>query len=59
MIYNCLNCGIAISTKIDNCPHCKISNLEAIEHLSGKTPKKDYFNWKDKLKGSILTLVAR
>ncbi|MCC6643710.1 hypothetical protein IT411_03085 [Candidatus Peregrinibacteria bacterium] len=59
MIYNCLNCGIAISTKKENCPHCKISNQEAISHLSGKTRKTEYFDWKEKLKGSILTLVTR
>lgn len=59
MIFNCLNCGVSISSRKENCPHCKISNLEAMEHLSGKSRKKDYLDWKERIKGSILTLVTR
>lgn len=59
MIFNCLNCGVSISTHKENCPHCKISTMEALDHLNGKTQKKDYLLWKDKIKGSILTFVTR
>lgn len=59
MIFNCLNCGVSISTKKENCPHCKTSNIEALEHITGKSRKKSYLAWKDRVKGSILTLVAR
>jgi adenine-specific DNA methylase len=59
MIFNCLNCGVSISSRKENCPHCRISNHEAREHLSGKSKKPDYLAWKQRVKGSILTLVTR
>lgn len=59
MIFNCLNCGVSISSRHENCPHCRISNLEAMDHLSGKSKKNDYLAWKERIKGSILTLVTR
>lgn len=59
MIFNCLNCGISISTRNENCPHCKIGIMETLEHLTGKSKKKDYLAWKERVKGSILAMVAR
>jgi len=59
MIFNCLNCGVSISSRNEHCPHCKISNLEALDHLTGKSKKREYLAWKEKVKGSILTMVAR
>jgi hypothetical protein len=33
--------------------------METLEHLTGKSRKKDYLAWKEKVKGSILAMVAR
>lgn len=59
MIFNCLNCGVSISSRNDNCPHCRTSNLEAMDHLAGRTKKIEYLAWKARIKGSILTMVTR
>jgi hypothetical protein len=59
MIFNCLNCGVSISSRTECCPHCKASIMETLEHLTGRSGKKEYLAWKDRVKGSILAMVAR
>lgn len=63
MIFNCLGCGISISTKREKCLYCKCDNTDAIESLTGlhtnriSTPQKA--EWREKMKGTILSLVHR
>lgn len=60
MIFNCLGCGISISTKKEKCLYCKHNNAEAIEVLTGvvsSSPEKT--EWKERMKGTILSLVHR
>jgi ABC-type ATPase with predicted acetyltransferase domain len=59
MIFNCLNCGISISTNKNNCPYCKTDNVEAIEMLMGTGKKEDKELWRERVKGSILSYVLR
>lgn len=33
--------------------------METLEHLTGRSGKKEYLAWKDRVKGSILAMVAR
>jgi hypothetical protein len=59
MIFNCLNCGISISSKRNACPYCKKDNIEAIEMLAGTRKKEDREQWRERIKGSILSYVLR
>jgi hypothetical protein len=59
MIFNCLGCGISISTNKNNCPYCKTDNIEAIEMITGVRKKDEKEQWRDRVKGSILSYVLR
>jgi len=59
MIFNCLNCGISISSNKNMCPYCKKDNAEAVEMLMGVRKKEDHDQWREKIKGSILSYVLR
>ncbi len=57
MIFNCENCGISISSKRIYCPHCKKNNSELIEIITGVTPKHEKTQWRERIKGTILSHV--
>lgn len=59
MIFNCLNCGVSISSHTENCPHCKISTMEALEQLTGRSNRKEPVALKGRVKGTILSFVTR
>lgn len=59
MIFNCIGCGVSISSNRKNCPYCKIDNIEHIEVLTGIAPKTETTQWRDRVKGSILSYVLR
>lgn len=59
MIFNCLGCGTSISTKREKCPYCKVNNIEAIEVLTGIASKPAQTEWKERIKGTILSYVLR
>lgn len=59
MIFNCLGCGISVSTQKNNCPYCKNDNSDAIEMLTGRPHKKEKNEWREKMKGTILSTVLR
>lgn len=60
MIFNCLNCGISISTKCERCAYCRTDNSEIIGTLTGikKSPQtSENITWREKFKGTILSYV--
>jgi hypothetical protein len=57
MIFNCLNCGISVSTNRYKCPYCKHDNAEAIEMLTGIVKKEDKSQWRERVRGTILSYV--
>jgi hypothetical protein len=59
MIINCLGCGISVSTNRFTCPYCKKDNAEAIEMLTGVVKKVDKAQWRERVKGTILSYVLR
>ena len=59
MIFNCLGCGISVSTNKVMCPYCKADNAEAIEMLTGVVKKDDKAQWRERVKGTILSYVLR
>lgn len=59
MIFNCLGCGISVSTHKAKCPYCKIDNTECIEMLTGVVSRPEKDDWREKMKGTILSLVHR
>lgn len=59
MIFNCENCGIAISTNKISCPYCKKNNSAYVEMLTGVVPKMEKAQWKERVKGTILSYVLR
>lgn len=59
MVFNCLGCGISVSTKQKQCPYCKINNTESIEMLTGTASKPEKIEWREKVKGTILSYVQR
>ena len=59
MIFNCLGCGISVSTNKVMCPYCKMDNVEAIEMLTGVVRKDDKAEWRERVKGTILSYVLR
>jgi hypothetical protein len=59
MIFNCLGCGISISTNRLRCPYCKKENAETIEILTGVVKKPETTEWRERVKGTILSYVHR
>jgi RNA polymerase subunit RPABC4/transcription elongation factor Spt4 len=59
MIFNCLNCGLSVSTQRSRCPYCKKDNSETIEMLTGIIRRPEKAEWRDKVKGTILSYVHR
>ncbi len=59
MIFNCLGCGVSVSSHKYKCPYCKSDNAEAIEMLTGIRKKDDKLQWRDRVKGTILSYVLR
>jgi len=59
MVFNCLGCGISVSTKQNNCPYCKNNNTESIEMLTGTIGKPEKAEWRERMKGTILSYVHR
>lgn len=59
MIFNCPGCGIAISTNRNRCPYCKADNIECIEIITGVVRKNDKNEWRERMKGTIFSLVHR
>jgi hypothetical protein len=57
MIFNCIGCGISISTKKNSCPYCKNNNAENIEMLTGVAPRQEKTQWRERVKGTILSYV--
>lgn len=58
MIFNCLGCGVSVSTHKISCPYCKTDNTESIEMLTGVKLHPDEKNmWKERIKGTILSHV--
>lgn len=37
MIFNCINCGVSISSKRLNCTYCRASNAEIVEVMEGRS----------------------
>lgn len=59
MIFNCLGCGVSVSTKREKCPYCKVNNVEAIEILTGVVSQPTKAEWRERIKGTILSYVHR
>jgi hypothetical protein len=63
MIFNCTNCGISVSSKRENCPYCRISNVEVIEMILGRAHgdirTKERLQLREKVKGTIFSYVLR
>lgn len=59
MIFNCLGCGVSISTNKNRCPYCKADNADCIEMLTGIRRKSEKAELKERMKGTILALVHR
>lgn len=59
MIFNCENCGISISSKKTSCPYCKKNNNEYLEVLSESAPHRENAQWRERMKGTILSYVLR
>lgn len=57
MIFNCLGCGISISSHRFNCPYCKHDNSETIEMLTGVVKRDEKAQWRERVKGTILSYV--
>ncbi len=59
MIFNCLNCGVSISSRQENCTHCRISNQESLQYLTGQVKHREVVAWKEKVRGTIFSFVTR
>jgi len=59
MIFNCLGCGVSISSNRHNCPYCKKDNADSVEMLTGKVAVQDKTQWRERIKGTILSYVLR
>jgi hypothetical protein len=59
MIFNCTNCGKSISSNHERCPFCRSHNLETLELITKQTHKYEPKIWKERIKGSIYSLVTR
>ena len=62
MIFNCIHCGISISTKKMHCPYCKTDNAEIINMFTDRRQaglQKESAITHEKLKGTILSFVLR
>ena len=61
MIFNCLNCGLSISTKRETCVYCKTKNSEIIQTFTRapKPLKSEKHQVKTKFPGTILSFVLR
>lgn len=57
MIFNCLGCGISVSTNKVSCPYCRCDNAETIEMLTGVVKRDDKAQWRERVKGTILSYV--
>lgn len=57
MIINCLNCGIAISTKAECCPYCRVETTEIAASLGGLLSGRRKL--KQKYSGTIFSLSLK
>ncbi len=63
MIFNCINCGVSISSKRMNCTYCRASNAEIVEVMEGRQHasinNKEKLQLKERAKGTIFSFVLR
>ena len=59
MIFNCLNCGVSISSNQKTCPYCRQNNAQIIDMMKDDKIQTEENNWKLKTRGTILSFVHR
>jgi len=59
MIFNCLNCGVSISSHQKTCPYCHKNNMPLIDMMKDEKKQTEENQWKLKTRGTILSFVHR